>query len=251
MSENIILEAIDISKTYHSSEVAVEALKPCTVSFSEGEFTAIIGKSGSGKTTLLHLLGTQDVPDQGEILLSGKSILNLSDNALARVRRRKIGFVYQDYSLFPEYTAYENIILPIRLDERREDPEEIMGIMETLGITHCRDKFPGEMSGGEQQRCAIARALAIKPAVILADEPTGNLDEKNSQEIMKLLYEINAMGTTVLVITHSRNIVEASGKRVISMEKGVIRSDTGAPFSDPPVETVPWETEETVKGGAV
>ena len=222
MSENIILEAIDISKTYHSSEVAVEALKPCTVSFSEGEFTAIIGKSGSGKTTLLHLFGTQDVPDQGEILLSGKSILNLSDNALARVRRRKIGFVYQDYSLFPEYTAYENIILPIRLDERREDPEEIMGIMETLGITHCRDKFPGEMSGGEQQRCAIARALAIKPAVILADEPTGNLDAENSLEVIRLLSRASKRyEQTIIMVTHDRE-VSSYADRVLTIKDGVV-----------------------------
>ena len=222
MSENIILEAIDISKTYHSSEVAVEALKPCTVSFSEGEFTAIIGKSGSGKTTLLHLLGTQDVPDQGEILLAGKSILNLSDNALARVRRRKIGFVYQDYSLFPEYTAYENIILPIRLDERREDPEEIMGIMETLGITHCRDKFPGEMFGGEQQRCAIARALAIKPAVILADEPTGNLDAENSLEVIRLLSRASKRyEQTIIMVTHDRE-VSSYADRVLTIKDGVV-----------------------------
>ena len=222
MKDNIILEALDISKTYHSSEIEVEALKPCSLSFTKGEFTAVIGKSGSGKTTLLHLLGTQDVPDQGEILLGGKSILNLSDSALSRVRRRKIGFVYQDYSLFPEYTAYENIVLPIRLDGRKEVTAEIEGIMETLGITHCRDKFPNEMSGGEQQRTAIARALAIKPAVILADEPTGNLDAENSLEVIRLLSQASKRyDQTIIMVTHDRE-ASSYADRVLRIRDGVV-----------------------------
>ncbi len=222
MKDNIILEALDISKTYHSSEIEVEALKPCSLSFTKGEFTAVIGKSGSGKTTLLHLLGTQDVPDQGEILLGGKSILNLSDSALSRVRRRKIGFVYQDYSLFPEYTAYENIVLPIRLDGRKEETAEIEGIMETLGITHCRDKFPNEMSGGEQQRTAIARALAIKPAVILADEPTGNLDAENSLEVIRLLSQASKRyDQTIIMVTHDRE-ASSYADRVLRIRDGVV-----------------------------
>ena len=223
MSTKAILEAVDISKTYHTSEVAVEALKPCSLRFTEGEFTAIVGRSGSGKTTLLHGLGAQDTPDQGEIYLKGKSILNLSDNALSRVRRRKIGFVYQDYSLFPEYTAYENIIMPIRLDERQEDQAEIEALMETLGISHCRDKFPDEMSGGEQQRTALARALAIKPDVILADEPTGNLDAANSREVVRLLAQASKVySQTIIMVTHDRQAADYAD-RILTITDGYVK----------------------------
>ena len=223
MSTKAILEAVDISKTYHSSEVAVEALKPCSLAFAEGEFAAIVGRSGSGKTTLLHLLGAQDTPDQGEIYLRGKSILNLKDNALSRVRRQKIGFVYQDYSLFPEYTAYENIIMPIRLDERQEDQAEIEALMETLGISHCRDKFPDEMSGGEQQRTALARALAIKPDVILADEPTGNLDAANSREVVRLLAQASKVySQTIIMVTHDRQAADYAD-RILTITDGYVK----------------------------
>ena len=222
MMAQTVLEAIDISKTYHSSEVEVEALKSCTLSFAKGEFTAVVGKSGSGKSTLRHLLGTLDVPDTGDVLLAGKSILHLSDSALSRVRRRKIGFVPQDYSLFPEYTAYENIVMPIRLDDRKENPDEIDDIMETLGITHCRDKFPGEMSGGEQQRTAIARALAIRPVVILADEPTGNLDAGNSREVIRLLSQASKVyDQTIIMVTHDRQSADYAD-RILTISDGVI-----------------------------
>ena len=218
-----VLEAIDIAKTYHRSGTAVEALKPCTVAFQEGEFAAVVGKSGSGKTTLLHLLGTLDVPDQGDISLRGKSILNLNDNALSRIRRRKIGFVYQDYSLFPEYTAYENIILPIRLDERREDETAIEVIMETLGITHCRNKFPDEMSGGEQQRTALARALSVNPDVILADEPTGNLDAANSREVIRLLARASKVySQTIIMVTHDRQAADYAD-RILTIQDGYVK----------------------------
>ena len=223
MSTNAVLEAVDISKTYHTSEVAVEALKSCSLKFEEGEFTAIVGRSGSGKTTLLHVLGAQDTPDQGEIYLKGKSILNLNDNALSRVRRRKIGFVYQDYSLFPEYTAYENIIMPIRLDERQEDQAEIEALMETLGISHCRDKFPDEMSGGEQQRTALARALAIKPDVILADEPTGNLDAANSRDVVRLLAQASKVySQTIIMVTHDRQAADYAD-RILTITDGYVK----------------------------
>ena len=221
---NVVLEAVDISKTYHSSEVPVEALKPCSLSFSEGEFTAVIGRSGSGKTTLLNILGTLDVPDQGEVYLRGKSILNLNDNALSRIRRRKIGFVYQDYSLFPEYTAFENIILPIRLDGREEDTAEIEQLMETLGISHCRDKFPDEMSGGEQQRTALARALSVKPDVILADEPTGNLDAANSREVIRLLSRASKIyDQTIIMVTHDRQSADYAD-RILTIQDGFVKA---------------------------
>ena len=234
----IILECKDISKTYHSTHVAVEALKPASISFEEGEFTVIVGKSGSGKTTLLHLLGTLDVPDQGDILLNGKSILIKGDAALSRIRRKHIGFIYQDYSLFEEYTAYENIILPIRFDGSIEDEDEIARLMRTLGISHCRDKFPGEMSGGEQQRCAICRALAIHPDVILADEPTGNLDAENSREVLQLLKEASRLyRQTIIMATHDRQSADYAD-RIITIRDGVIHSkETAASGQDETVSS--------------
>lgn len=219
---SIILEAINISKTYNTGTVAVHALQPCNVAFEKGEFVAIIGKSGSGKSTLLRLLATLDQPDQGDILLQGQSILGLNDRRLSRLRRRKIGFIYQDYSLFPEYTAYENVVLPIRLDGRKEDPKEIEELLHTLGISACRDKFPAEMSGGEQQRTAIARALAVHPAIILADEPTGNLDAENSNEVVMLLSKAARLyEQTIIMVTHDKQTAEYAD-RIITIKDGVV-----------------------------
>lgn len=178
MGKDIVLEAVNVSRTYEG-RVPVRALRNCSVAFERGEFAAIIGKSGSGKSTLLRILGTLDVPDEGTVKIGGADIYGggtkLSDKQLSEFRRRNIGFVYQDYNLFPEYTAYENIVFPVHLDKRREDKDEVIEIMEKLGIEHCRDKFPFEMSGGEKQRVSLARALVNKPAVILADEPTGGV----------------------------------------------------------------------------
>ena len=217
-----ILETIGISKTYHTSLVPVEALKDCTVSFEEGEFAAIVGMSGSGKTTLLRLLGTLDVPDTGDILLRGKSVLKLTDDELSALRRREIGIIYQDYGLFPEYTAYENIVMPFHLDGRKEDRAEIRDLMDVLGISHCRKHFPNEMSGGEQQRTAIARALSIHPAVILADEPTGNLDAKNSAEVVQLMKKASQLyRQTIIMVTHDRTAAEYAD-RLITIRDGVV-----------------------------
>lgn len=219
---SIVLKAANISKTYGTENVKVHALKPCSLEFKKGEFVAVTGKSGSGKSTLLKILGTQEVPDDGEIQLDGENILHLPDKKLSKIRRQKIGFVYQDYSLFPELTAYENIVMPIHLDGRKESNEQIMELMQNLGISYCKDKFPAEMSGGEQQRVAIARALAIEPAVILADEPTGNLDAENAEEVVLLMSKAARLyNQTIIMVTHDRQMADYA-ERIIYIKDGVI-----------------------------
>ncbi len=218
-----VLQCTDISKTYGTGAALVHALKTCSLSFTQGEFVAIVGKSGSGKSTLLKILGTLDTPDKGEVLLDGEHVLRLSDQKLSRIRRRKIGFIYQDYSLFPEYTAYENIIMPIHLDGRREDRERVLELLETLGILDCKDKFPSEMSGGEQQRTAIARALITSPAVILADEPTGNLDAENANEVVMLMSKAARLyNQTIIMVTHDRQMADYAD-RILVIVDGVVK----------------------------
>ena len=220
---SVILEAKNIAKTYRNGNVEVKALKPCSLSFEKGEFAAIVGKSGSGKSTLLKLLGTTEIPDGGEILLNGQSILHLKDKDVSKLRRSQIGFIYQDYSLLPEFTAYENIIFPIRLDGKTPDKTVIEELMQVLGILSCKDKFPGEMSGGEQQRVAIARAIAIRPAVILADEPTGNLDCENSNEVVTLMRKAAKMyHQTIIMVTHDMQTADYAD-RTIRIQDGEIQ----------------------------
>lgn len=222
-----ILQATNISKTYGNNKIKVHALKKCSLSFMEGEFAAVVGKSGSGKSTLLRILGTLDLPDEGEVLLEGNDVLHLSDKKLSEIRRKKIGFIYQDYSLFPEYTAYENIILPIHLDGRKEDKDAVMEIIETLGIASCKNKFPAEMSGGEQQRTAIARALAIAPAVILADEPTGNLDAENAGEVVMLLSKAARLyNQTIIMVTHDGQMADYAD-RILRIRDGEVEESLG------------------------
>lgn len=219
---SIILEAKNISKIYKNGSVEVKALKPCSIAFEEGEFVAIVGKSGSGKSTLLKLLGTTEIPDGGDILLNGESILHLKDKDVSKLRRSQIGFIYQDYSLLPEFTAYENIIFPIRLDGKNPEKDKIEELMMVLGILSCKDKFPGEMSGGEQQRVAIARAIAIQPAVILADEPTGNLDCENSNEVVTLMRKAAKMyHQTIIMVTHDMQTADYAD-RIIRIQDGEI-----------------------------
>ncbi len=220
-NNDIILEARGISRTY-PGEKPVYALKETFLTIRKGEFVAITGKSGSGKSTLLRILATLDVSDGGELRIEGRNISQLKDAELAAFRRRRIGFVYQDYNLFPEYTAYENIVFPIHLDGREEDRASIEKLMDDLGILHCRDKFPHEMSGGEQQRISIARALATEPAVILADEPTGNLDAENSQKVAELLrFCSEEYGRTVVMVTHDKSMADYAD-RIISISDGVV-----------------------------
>ena len=224
MSEQeYVLEARGISRTYQG-EVPVYALKKTDILFGKGEFAAIFGRSGSGKSTLLRILATLDVSDTGELYIEGKNVSAMKDAELAHFRRRRIGFIYQDYNLFPEYTAYENIIFPIHLDGRKEDKTAIEKLMDELGIIHCRDKFPHEMSGGEQQRTSIARALATDPAVILADEPTGNLDAENSRKVAELLrFCSEKYGRTIVMVTHDESMANYAD-RIIRIADGVVSS---------------------------
>ena len=206
---DIILSAKGISKTYTAGQVKINALNRCDIEVRKGEFTAIVGKSGSGKSTLLRILGTMDKPDEGKVYIAGKDISNLKNSELAKFRRTHIGFIYQDYKLIPEYTAYENIILPLILDSEEAGEEKVTELMESLGIDYCKDKFPAQMSGGEQQRVAIARALITHPSVIFADEPTGNLDSENTMIITELFSKLNKeYKTTYIIVTHEENLME-------------------------------------------
>ena len=220
----IMLRAENIERTYHAGSVDVPALKNCTLEFGQGEFTAIIGKSGSGKSTLLRILGSVDEPDTGSVIIAGKKITGMKDKELSEFRRRNIGYIYQDYSLFPEFTAYENVVMPILIDGKKPDENEVDDLLEELGISHCKNKFPSQMSGGEQQRVAIARALITHPAVILADEPTGALDTKSGEQVMELFHGLHEDGATIVMITHEREIAEHA-QRILYIRDGMLEQE--------------------------
>ena len=216
-----VMEAKGISRTY-PGERPVYALKETDLIFMPGEFTAIIGRSGSGKSTLLRILGTLDRPDTGELIVEGKTISRLKDAEVARFRRRRIGFVHQDYNLFPEYTAWENVVFPIHLDGAREDRNKVKELFSRLGILQCRDRFPHELSGGEQQRVSLARALVTEPAVILADEPTGNLDAENSERVAELLrFACDEYRQTIIMVTHEAAMANYAD-RILRIRDGVV-----------------------------
>lgn len=218
----MILEAKQISKTYSNGIVEVPALKPCDISMEKGEFVAVVGKSGSGKSTLLHLLAGLDVPDQGEIIIDGKDIAQMKEKERSAFRRKKIGYIYQDYNLFPEFTAYENMVLPLRLDGMEENREEAMELMERLGIAECAEKFPQEMSGGEQQRVSIGRALLVRPAIIFADEPSGNLDAENAKNVAELLASASEeYRQSIVLVTHDRQMADYA-ERILTLVDGRI-----------------------------
>ena len=202
-----ILETNDLRKIYGSGDTEVKALDGVNLRVENGEFVAIVGTSGSGKSTLLHMLGGLDRPTSGSVIVDGKDIFRLKDEALTIFRRRKIGFVFQSYNLVPVLNVYENIVLPIQLDGRRVDENFIGKIVKTLGLDGRLDALPSQLSGGQQQRVAIARALAAKPAIILADEPTGNLDSKTSQDVLGLLKVTSQkFSQTIVMITHNEEI---------------------------------------------
>ena len=219
-----ILETKDLRKIYGSGDTEVKALDGVNLRVENGEFVAIVGTSGSGKSTLLHMLGGLDRPTSGSVIVDGKDIFRLKDEALTIFRRRKIGFVFQSYNLVPVLNVYENIVLPIQLDGRRVDEDFIGKIVKTLGLDGRLDALPSQLSGGQQQRVAIARALAAKPAIILADEPTGNLDSKTSQDVLGLLKVISQkFSQTIVMITHNEEIAQMAD-RIIRIEDGRIVS---------------------------
>lgn len=223
-----ILKTMDLKKYYGNRDTTVKALDGVNLTVSDGEFVSIVGTSGSGKSTLLHMLGGLDRPTSGSVEVEGKNIFSLKNDALTIFRRRKIGFIFQSYNLVPVLNVYENIVLPIELDGNRMDKKHIENIIETLGLTEKVKNLPNQLSGGQQQRVAIARALASKPAIILADEPTGNLDSKTSLDVMGLLKVTSErFSQTIVMITHNEEIAQMAD-RIIRIEDGRIIGGTHA-----------------------
>ena len=217
-----ILKTIDLKKYYGSGDTTVKALDGVNLTVADGEFAAIVGTSGSGKSTLLHMLGGLDRPTSGKVQVEGKDIFSLKDDALTIFRRRKIGFVFQSYNLVPVLNVYENIVLPIELDGNKIDKHHIDNIIETLGLAEKINSLPNQLSGGQQQRVAIARSLASKPAILLADEPTGNLDSKTSLDVMGLLkITSERFSQTIVMITHNEEIAQTAD-RIVRIEDGRI-----------------------------
>ena len=223
-----IIRAEHLTKTYGTGDTAVRALEDVSLSVRSGEFVAIIGSSGSGKSTLLHLMGGVDRPTSGTVLLNGQDVFSRSDEQLAVFRRREVGLVYQFYNLVPVLDVVENLTLPVLLDGRPVNQDRLEAMIDTLGLRGREHHLPNQLSGGQQQRVAIGRALMNAPAVVLADEPTGNLDSRNSAEVMDLLRRSNRqLGQTLVVITHDEQVA-LMADRVVSLEDGRVASDTEA-----------------------
>ncbi len=217
-----ILKTEGLKKTYGTGEAKVDALRGVDLSVNKGEFLSIVGTSGSGKSTLLHMLGGLDRPTEGKVIIDGKDIFSLKDEELTIFRRRKIGFVFQAFNLVPVMSVYENIVLPIELDGEKPNQELVNEIINTLGLSEKLKAYPSQLSGGQQQRVAIARALASAPAIILADEPTGNLDSKTTQDVMGLLKVTSQkFAQTIVMITHNEEIAQLAD-RSIRIEDGMI-----------------------------
>lgn len=218
----MILETHDLKKYYGAGDTQVKALDGVDLSIEQGEFVAIVGTSGSGKSTLLHMLGGLDRPTSGSVTVDGKNIFSLKDEALTIFRRRKIGFVFQSFNLVPVLTVRENIVLPIQLDGGKVDERYVGEVVTALGLEKKLNSLPGQLSGGQQQRVAIARALATKPAILLADEPTGNLDSRTSQDVLSLMKVTGRkFSQTMVMITHNEEIAQLSD-RIVRIEDGRI-----------------------------
>ena len=222
-----ILKVENLCKTYGKGETQVKALKNVSFSMQKGEFAAVVGESGSGKSTLLNCIGALDEPDSGSVYLDGRTLFSMRENERTIFRRRNIGFIFQSFQLVPELNVEQNIIFPLLLDNRKAQPEQLEEILEVLGLKERRKHLPGQLSGGQQQRVAIGRALITKPMMILADEPTGNLDSGNSRDVISLLHQASKRyQQTILMITHNQNLA-SSADRVFRVANGVL-SELGA-----------------------
>lgn len=221
-----LLEVQSLSKTYGTGDIAVHALKAATFSVPKGEFVAIAGESGSGKSTLLNMLGALDTPTSGKVFIDGKDIFSMQYQALTVFRRRNIGFIFQSFNLIPELTVEQNIIFPVLLDYQKPNKKYLEELLTVLNLKERRDHLPSQLSGGQQQRVAIGRALITRPSLILADEPTGNLDTQNTSEVISLLKDASKKyEQTIIMITHSRSIAQTAD-RVLQVSDGVL-SDFG------------------------
>lgn len=217
-----LLEVKNISKTYGTGETAVEALKNVSFSVEKGEFLAIVGESGSGKSTLLNMIGALDSPTAGKVIIDGKDIMAMKDNAATIFRRRNIGFIFQAFNLIPELTVEQNIVFPLLLDYQKPDQKYLDELLKVLNLENRRKHLPSQLSGGQQQRVAIGRALVTRPSIILADEPTGNLDSKNSSEVIALLKDAaRRYEQTIIMITHNR-VIAQSADRILQVKDGVV-----------------------------
>ena len=217
-----LLEVKNISKTYGSGETAVEALKNVSFSVGKGEFLAIVGESGSGKSTLLNMIGALDSPTAGKVIIDGKDIMEMKDNAATIFRRRNIGFIFQAFNLIPELTVEQNIVFPLLLDYQKPDQKYLDELLKVLNLEKRRKHLPSQLSGGQQQRVAIGRALITRPSIILADEPTGNLDSQNSSEVIALLKDAaRRYEQTIIMITHNR-VIAQSADRILQVKDGVV-----------------------------
>ncbi|MFQ7155123.1 MAG: ABC transporter ATP-binding protein [Merdimonas faecis] len=220
-----ILETKNLVKYYGTGENLVKAIDHTDIQIEPGEFVAVVGRSGSGKSTLLHMLGGLDRPDSGKVLIEGRDIFRLKDERLAVFRRRKIGFIFQSYNLVPSLNVWENIVLPIGLDGRKVDQEYVMDIIRRIGMEDRLHALPNTLSGGQQQRVAIARALASRPAIILADEPTGNLDSRTEIEVVNLLKNcVTEYGQTLVMITHDESIAQMADRMIVIEDGKVVRA---------------------------
>ena len=217
-----LLEVNNICKTYGSGETAVHALKKVSFSVPKGEYVAIVGESGSGKSTLLNMIGALDTPTSGKVVIGGKEIFSMNDNRLTVFRRRNIGFIFQAFNLIPELTVEQNIIFPVLLDYQKPDRKYLEELLTVLNLKERRNHLPSQLSGGQQQRVAIGRALITRPSLILADEPTGNLDTQNSSEVIALLKEASRKyEQSIIMITHNRSIAQ-SADRILQVSDGVL-----------------------------
>lgn len=217
-----LLEVKNLSKTYGSGEAAVHALKGASFRVPKGEYVAVVGESGSGKSTLLNLIGALDTPTSGKVWIDGRDIFSMKERSLTVFRRRNIGFIFQSFNLIPELTVEQNIIFPLLLDYRKPDKKYLEELLSVLNLKERRRHLPGQLSGGQQQRVAIGRALITRPALILADEPTGNLDTQNTSEVVSLLKEASRRyEQTILMITHSRSIAQTAD-RILQVSDGVL-----------------------------